>query len=101
MTRKGFFAAAAAMAATLAASQGVLAQTPAQPTQPTPPTRTRPEIASARNMQRVRQMLGGLIGQLEHDQRDYGGWRVRAIASMRQAREDLDKALQWDATHPH
>jgi hypothetical protein len=46
-------------------------------------------------------MLGGLIGQLEHDQRDYGGWRVRAIASMRQAREDLDKALQWDATHPH
>lgn len=98
MTRKGFFAAAAAMAATLAASQGVLAQTPAQPT---PPTRTRPEVASGRNIQRVRQMLGGLIGQLEHDQRDYGGWRVRAIASMRQAREDLDKALQWDATHPH
>lgn len=97
MTRKGFFAAAAAMAATLAASQGVLAQTPAQPT----PPRTRPEVASGRNIQRVRQMLGGLIGQLEHDQRDYGGWRVRAIASMRQAREDLDKALQWDATHPH
>ena len=98
MTRKGFFAAAAAMAATLAASQGVLAQTPAQPS---PPTRPRPEVASGRNIQRVRQMLGGLIGQLEHDQRDYGGWRARAIASMRQAREDLDKALQWDATHPH
>jgi hypothetical protein len=42
-----------------------------------------------------------MVVQLEHDQRDYGGWRVKAIEAIKQARYDLDQALQWDATHPH
>jgi hypothetical protein len=92
MTRKDFLAAAAGVAATLAASKVAFAQTP-------PPTRG--ELGSARNIQHVRQRLEALIDQLQNDQHDFGGFRVRAIAAMQQARADLDQALQWDATHPH
>jgi hypothetical protein len=95
MTRKDFLTAAAGVAATLAASKVALAQTP--PSQPP----SRGEGASARNLQHVRRKLEGLIDQLQHDQRDYGGYRVKAIAALQQARADLDQALQWDATHPH
>lgn len=97
MTRKDFLAAAAGVAATLVASKAALAQT-------TPPTQQPPargEIGSGRNLKRVRQALERLIDQLQHDQHDYNGYRVRAIAAMQQARGDLDQALQWDATHPH
>lgn len=97
MTRKDFLAVAGGVAAALATSRSVFAQ---MQNQTPPPTGTRPEVASARNIQKVRQALGNLIGQLEHDQRDYGGWRMKAIRAMRQAREDLQKALEWDATHP-
>lgn len=98
MRRKDFLAAAASVAATLVASKAALAQT-----QPTSPAQhpTRGEVGSARNIKHVRQRLGSLIEQLQHDQRDYGGYRVKAIAAMQQARADLDQALQWDATHPH
>ncbi len=91
MTRKGFLATAAGIAATLAASKAALAQTP-------PP---RGEVGSVRNIQFVRHRLEALIDQLQNDRRDYGGYRVRAIAALQQARADLDQALQWDATHPH
>ncbi len=93
MTRKGFLATAAGVAATLAASKVALAQTP-----PSPP---HGEIGSARNLQHVREKIAGLIDQLNGDRRDYGGYRVKAIAALQQARADLDQALQWDATHPH
>jgi len=91
MTRKDFLATAAGIAATLAASTVALAQTPPN----------RGEAGSARNIQFVRQRLEALIDQLQYDRRDYGGYRVRAIAALQQARADLDQALQWDATHPH
>lgn len=90
MTRKDFLATAGGIAATLAASTVALAQTPP----------TRGEVGSARNLQFVRQRLEVLIDQLQYDRRDYGGYRVRAIAALQQARADLDQALQWDATHP-
>ena len=93
MTRKGFLAAAAGVVTTLAAWAAAQAQTP-----PTPP---RGEIGSARHLKYVREKLHDLIGQLYGDRRDYGGYRVKAIAAMEQARADLDQALQWDATHPH
>lgn len=92
MTRKGFLAAAAGAAATLATSAAALAQT-----QTAPP---RNEVSSARSIRRVRGMLESLIDQLQRDQHDYGGFRVRAVEEMRRARDDLDRALQWDATHP-
>jgi len=96
MTRKDFLAAVAGIAATLAASKAALAQT--HP--PTPPP-SRGEVGSARNIQYVRYRLEALIDQLQHDQRDFGGYRVRAIGALQQARADLDQALQWDATHTH
>jgi hypothetical protein len=46
-------------------------------------------------------MLEKLIDQLQRDQHDFGGWRIKAVEAMRQARYDLDQALQWDATHAH
>ena len=97
MNRKDFLVTAAGVAATLAASTAALAKTT-----PTPPTQkpTRGEAGSARNMKRVRYMLERLIDELQHDQRDYGGYRVKAIASLQQARGDIEQALQWDKAHP-
>jgi hypothetical protein len=102
MTRKGFLATAAGLAATLASVQGALGQTPSpspSPTQPYPPRRT--ELGSARNIRQARIMLEKMIDQLQRDQHDFGGWRVKALEAIKQARYDLDQALQWDATHPH
>ncbi len=99
ITRKDFLATAAGVAATLAASKGALAATiTTQPAPAQPPSRG--ELGSARNVKRVRAALERLIDQLQHDQHDFGGYRVKAIAAMQQARADLDQALQWDATHP-
>lgn len=101
VTRKDFLAAAAGVAATLAASKVALAA--ANPSNTTPPATqppTRGELGSARNIKRVRAALERLIDQLQRDQHDFGGYRVKAVASMQQARADLDQALQWDATHP-
>jgi hypothetical protein len=98
MTRKDFLATAAGLAATIAATGAAFGQT-----QMTPPVhpQNRGEIASARNLRRVRDALDKLIDQLQRDQHDFGGYRVRAIADMRRARQALDQALQWDATHGH
>ncbi len=97
ITRKDFLATAAGMAAALAASTGALAASSTSTTQ----TPSRGELGSAWNVKRVRAQLERLIDQLQQDQHDFGGYRVRAIAAMQQARADLDQALQWDATHPH
>src|SRR2546427_33774 len=74
----------------------------AAPPATTPPTQkpTRGEAGSARNLKRVRYMLERLIDELQHDQRDYGGYRVKAIASLQVARADIEQALQWDKAHP-
>ncbi|TMI88542.1 MAG: hypothetical protein E6H00_12275 [Bacillati bacterium ANGP1] len=101
MRRKEFLATIAGIAATLAASGAALAQT-TYPNQ-TPPGQkppTRGEYGSARNIRRVHQMLERAIDELQHDQRDYGGYRVKAIEALRQAREDLMEALKWDKSHP-
>ena len=97
MNRKDFLVTAAGVAATLAASTAALAQTTT-----TPPTQkpTRGEAGSARNLKRVRYMLERLIDELQHDQRDYGGYRGKAIASLQVARADIEQALQWDKAHP-
>lgn len=96
ITRKDFLATAAGIAATLAASKVALAATSTTTQSP-----SRGELGSAWNIKRVRASLERLIDQLQQDQHDFGGYRVRAIAAMQQARADLDQALQWDATHPH
>lgn len=91
MTRKEFLVGAGALAATFAAAGAAAAQVPP----------TRREVGSARNLVRVRAALEGLIDQLQHDETDYGGYRVRAIADIQRARANIVAALQWDATHPH
>jgi len=91
MTRKKFLAGAAGMAATVAAAGAAFAQTPP----------VRGEVGSARSMLHVRMALEGLIDQLQRDQRDYDGYRVRAIAELQRARANIVAALQWDATHPY
>ena len=101
MRRKEFLATIAGIAATLAASGVALAQTTAPNQMPPgqkPPGRG--EYSSGRNIRRVHQMLERAIDELQHDQRDYGGYRVKAIADLRQAREDLMEALKWDKSHP-
>jgi hypothetical protein len=90
MTRKKFLAGATGLVATVAAAGAAAAQTP--------PVRN--EYGSARNLIQVRMTLEGLIDQLQHDQRDYGGYRVRAIADIQRARANIVAALQWDAAHP-
>jgi hypothetical protein len=40
-----------------------------------------------------------MIRALERDQRDYGGYRVKAIADLRQAAQDLEQAIQYDRAH--
>lgn len=61
----------------------------------------RGEYGSARNLLRVRTRLETLIDQLQRDQRDYGGHRIAAVASMQQARAQLDQAIEYDRSHGH
>ncbi len=56
----------------------------------------RPDGASERNLRGVRHRLEGLIDQLQHDQSDYGGHRVKAIADLQQARAEIVAALGDD-----
>ena len=52
---------------------------------------------SDQNLRVERRRIEGVIDQLQRDQHDYGGHRVRAIADLQQARAELDAALQYDA----
>ncbi len=61
----------------------------------------RGERGSARNIAFVEKRLGRLIATLQRDQRDYGGHRVNAINLLQQADQQLDAAIQVDATTPH
>jgi hypothetical protein len=63
------------------------------------PNRLRGERGSARNLLEVRRHLEIAIDQAQRDQRDYGGHRVQAINDMQQARQQIEEAIQWDATH--
>lgn len=60
----------------------------------------RSEWGSASNIVAVRNRLGGLIDQLQRDNRDYDGHRVAAIGDMEQAQSQLNAALQYDGAHP-
>ncbi len=67
----------------------------------TAPYQLRGERGSARNLLRVRRHLEAMIDQLQRDQHDYGGYRVKAIADLQASRADIQAAVNWDATHPH
>ena len=65
----------------------------------TPPVRG--EVGSARSIERADDRLHRMIANLQRDQRDYGGHRVRAIGYLQQADGELRAALQYDATSGH
>jgi hypothetical protein len=98
MNRKEFLVTAAGVAATLAASTAALAQTTTTPSTQQKPSRG--EVGSAKNLKKVRYMVERLIDELQRDRHDYGGYRVKAVGALQQARADIEQALQWDATHP-
>jgi len=89
MTRKEFLVAAAGTAAAFAATTAAFGQT------------HHGGSGSAMSLPEVRRALEQLIDQLQRDQHDHGGWRVKAIEHMQAARYDIVQALEWDATHPH
>ena len=67
---------------------------------PYPGGHLRNERASARNLMHVRRRLEAMIDQLQRDQHDYNGYRLKAIADMQAARNDIQQAITYDATHP-
>ena len=72
------------------------------PAPPAPPAghHLRGERGSARNLLSVRRHLERLIDQMQRDQHDYNGLRVKAIQDLQNARQDIIQAIQYDATHP-
>jgi hypothetical protein len=77
------------------------AQTIAQNVGHPPAMHLRNGANSDRNLRQVRRRLEGMIDQLQRDQRDYDGHRVKAIADLQQARAEIDAALQYDNSGRH
>jgi len=59
----------------------------------------RGDRGSDRNLRGVRHRLESLIDQMQHDQRDYGGHRLKAIADLQAARAEIDAGLSNDNSH--
>lgn len=57
------------------------------------------QAASNHNIWHVRYRLERDIAQLQHDDRDYGGYRVRAIENLQAARNDLLAAEEYERGH--
>lgn len=98
MERKRFLATAAGVGAALAAASAALA---APVPAPVPGTTMAPnrkwqrgEFRSNRNIRMIRKHLEHVIDELQHDQHDYGGHRVRALDLLNQARQELLLAEQ-------
>src|SRR5579864_6280619 len=77
------FAAAAALAATVAATASALAW-------------ERGPVQSDQNLRFARAYVERARDMLSHDQADYGGHRVAAMTDINEARADLTTALRYD-----
>ncbi len=64
------------------------------------PHHLRGEKGSRYNIRIVERRIHRLIGQLQHDQRDYGGHRVSAVNFLNQADAELRAAVRYDIAHP-
>jgi hypothetical protein len=106
MERKHFLATAAGVGAALAGVSAALAVPVTTPTMAPRHPWTRGEAHSNRNIRMVRKHLEHVIDELQHDQHDYGGHRVKALDLLNQARQELLLAEQATtdkappATHP-
>ncbi len=58
----------------------------------------RGDCRSGHNLSHVRRRLDGVIDQLNHDQKDYGGHRVTAISDLQAARTEITTAEQTATT---
>jgi Flp pilus assembly protein TadB len=105
MERKRFLATAAGVGAALASvSAALAAPAPVNTMAPTAaPTHhwMRGETRSNRNIRQVRRHLEHVIDELQHDQQDYAGHRVKALDLLNQARQELLLAEQTTAASPH
>jgi hypothetical protein len=87
---------AAACLATIALSGPAVAQVTAPPM---PGMMMHGQHASNHNIRNEHHRLLKIIEALQRDDRDYGGHRVRAINYLRQARMELEQALQYERAH--
>ena len=96
MERKRFLATAAGVGAVLAtASAAIAAPVPSANATATPNHQwQRGEFRSNHNIREVRKHLERVIDELQHDQHDYGGHRVKALDLLDQARQELLLAEQ-------
>jgi len=112
MERKAFISAAAGVGSILAAASAALAASttvapPVATMAPVPPgTATaapkpwhRNDFKSNRNIRLVRTHLEHVIDELQHDQHDYAGHRVKALQLLEQARQELMQAEQAGTSH--
>jgi hypothetical protein len=90
---------AAAVAGLLLATGMASGQTTPPAPSPSPQQHLRGPQASDRSIVIAHRVVLRLIRSLERDQRDYGGYRVKAIQDLRQAAQDLQQAIQYDRQH--
>jgi|SRR5215472_4478235 len=104
MERKTFLATAAGIGASIAAASAALSAPVPAPVgaTPTPAGTMRPKtfhrnaMGSNRNIREIRKHLEHVIDELQHDQHDYAGHRVKALDLLNQARQELLLAEQSD-----
>ena len=103
MERKTFLAAAAGLGATVAAASVALGAPIATSTSAPGSTATmaprpwkRNGTGSNRNIRMIRKHLEHVIDELQHDQHDYAGHRIKALDLLEQARQELLAAEQSD-----
>lgn len=97
MNVKAILSTAVLLSTVALSSAGAFAQTGPAPAQG---VMVRGQHGSNHNLRSERRRLERIIDSLQHDDRDYGGHRARAIQLLQQARAELDAALQYDRDHP-
>ena len=105
MERKTFLATAAGIGASIAAASAALGAPVPVGSTPTPSTTMQPKTwrrngsMSNHNIHAIRKHLERVIDELQHDQHDYAGHRVKALDLLNQARQELLLAEQSDTGH--
>ena len=95
MKHSTIVAGAASLGTIFLAGSLALGQVQPQPQQQ-PPSQQRGPVGSDRSLVMADRRVVRIIHQLQRDQRDYGGYRVKAIQDLRQAEGDLKQALKYD-----
>lgn len=103
MERKAFIASAMGLGAAIAAATAAVGAPVATPSSaPTAVASMRPRnmqrngAQSNHNIHEIRKHLERVIDELQHDQHDYAGHRVKALDLLNQARQELLLAEQSD-----